>query len=317
MDLAQMVDVDGDSLADIVRSSTSPTHDEVYINKGDGTGWEEDTSYTAPLPFVGEPGSYNGVQMFDVDGDNLPDMVKSKYHTSSGTAVQSVYINNAAPELLETVTHPSGATTTISYAPSTEFENPVLPFAMNVVSSITVEDGLGDSSTTSFDYEGGAYLYEDELNKQFAGFSGVTKTEEGRVVETFYEQGEFPLLGHSYQSDLYDDAGNLYSRTVDTWATSDLGYDNDFVYKTQSVSMSYDGAASHRDTGAAYTYDSNGNVATVINYGEVTASTDGSFIDVTTVDEKTTTTYTYATDTGGIILNKVADETVKNSSGST
>ncbi len=318
MEMAQMVDVDGDGLADIVLSSTSPTHDEVYINKGDGTGWEEDTSYTVPLPFNSGPSSYEGVQIFDVNGDNFADMVQSKYYPSSNSALQSVYLNNATPELLETITHSSGATTTVAYAPSTEFNNPNMPFVTTLVSSITTEDGLGDTATTSFDYEGGAYLYEDEFNRQFAGFSSVTKTEDGRVTETFYEQDDLALLGRAYQTDIYDDSGNLYTRSIDTWATTDLGYDNDFVYKTQTATLTYDGSSTHRDTGTAYTYDSNGNVSTVINYGEVTASTDGTFTDVTDVDEKYTVTYLYATDTsGGEIRNKVKEEKVTNSSGST
>ncbi len=310
--VAQLMDVDGDRLADIVHSDAS--HSDVYINRGNGTGWAKDTAYTVPVDFALSYGSPEGVQSMDVDGDNFVDFVQSKQ--SGGTTTQRVYVSNASPELLETVHSYKGSTTTVSYSPSTEFDNPNLPFAMNLVDSITVDDGLGDSSTTTFDYEGGAYLYEDELNRQFAGFSSITKTEDGRETETFYEQDDLALLGHAYQSDVYDESGNLYTRSIDTWASSDLGYDNDFVYKSKSATLTYDGGSSHRDTGTAYTYDSNGNVKTVINYGEVTASLDGTFTDDTTLDEKTTLTYTYATDgSGGEIRNKVAEEKVTNSAG--
>ena len=314
MDVADMVDVNGDGLPDIVYSDNSSAENAVYINQGDGTGWVEDTAYTVPESFAEGYRTSKGVQLFDANGDSFPDVIYSEIH---GGINQAMYLNNATPELLETVTHPSGATTTVGYTPSTEFDNPDLPFVLQLVSSITTEDGLGASTTTSFDYEGGAYLYEDELNRQFAGFASITKTEEGRVTETFYEQDDLALLGHSYQTDVYDDSNNLYTRTVDIWATDDLGYDNDFVYKTQTASMTYDGASSHRDTGTAYTYDSNGNVSTVVNYGEVTAATDGTFTDVTDVNEKFTITYSYATDLSGAIRNKVAEEKITNSSGGT
>ncbi len=313
MDQVQIVDVDGDGLGDLVQSyAGSGSYDDVYINQGDGTGWALDSAYSVPVYFTTGYGDYQGVQFFDADGDGFPDLIQSR--SDSSTSTKKVYLNNATPELLTGIESSKGSSTAVEYVLSTESSNPTLPFNMTLVLSVTTDDGLGVATTTTYDYADGAYFYEDELNRQFAGFGTVTKTENGRETVSYYHQDSLAKIGHPYQTDVYDASGNLYQRTLDVWGTTDLGYDNTYVYETKKIGMTYDGGTTHRDTATAYTYDAYGNVKTVINYGEVTASTDGSFTDVTDVDEKNTTTYTYATDSGGVILNKVADETIKNGS---
>jgi hypothetical protein len=65
MDLGTHVtDVNNDGLADIIVSNaTSTTFKNVFINKGDGTGWEEDLKYTIlqESSFVGWVCRYSGV----------------------------------------------------------------------------------------------------------------------------------------------------------------------------------------------------------------------------------------------------------------
>ncbi|MFA5793021.1 MAG: RHS repeat-associated core domain-containing protein [Candidatus Gracilibacteria bacterium] len=312
MDVANMIDVNGDGLSDIVYSGISSTANAVYINQGDGTGWIEDTAYTVPVKFAYEYRQPYGVRFFDVNGDNFTDAVLS--HQSSGSSTKKVYINNVTSELLESITSSYGSTTTIEYAPSTEFNNPELPFVIDVVASTTVEDGLGTSSTATYSYEGGEYYYVDEFDRQFAGFSKITKTEDERVTNTYFEQDERAKIGHAYKTEVYDDAGNLYQIATDTWETYDLGYENEFVFKSQSAVMNYFGS-SHVDTGVAYAYDDNGNLLTQTNYGEVDANEDGTFTD--TGADLRETEMTYATDANGIIQNKPASKTLKDESDAT
>jgi RHS repeat-associated protein len=87
----RVMDVNGDSALDIVyaRTVSGVLDDAVYINNSDGTGWTEDTAYTVPIGFTSETGANLGVDIFDVDGDGLPDIVKSR-----DGSTQEVYVND-------------------------------------------------------------------------------------------------------------------------------------------------------------------------------------------------------------------------------
>ncbi len=308
MDVADLVDVNGDSLQDIVYSGDSSSENAVYINRGDGTGWSEDSAYTVPLSIASAYGDPNGVQFFDVDGDGLSDVIQSEMH---GGSSKHVYVNQAEPLLLSGIESPKGASTSITYDTSTNFDNPDLPFAMTVVNEITVEDGLGSSSSTEFSYQGGTYFYEDELNRRFGGFESITARESGKETVTYYHQDSLALIGRSYKTEIYDGSGNLFKRMVDVWETDDIGHGALSILKSDSVTMDYDGGSGHRDTAVNYVYDANGNISTLTYYGEVDADEDGSYTDISTLNEKFSTVYVYATDASGIIRNKVSQESTR------
>lgn len=78
-------DINGDGLVDLVDN-----HDVVrkaYINKGDDTGWEEETSYVVPEGFYSA-----GSLLADVNKDNLDDLIIS-VSTTSGVGYSKAYIN--------------------------------------------------------------------------------------------------------------------------------------------------------------------------------------------------------------------------------
>ncbi|MEX0931889.1 MAG: FG-GAP-like repeat-containing protein [Candidatus Paceibacterota bacterium] len=85
----RLADVNADGLIDIVRSNSS--NDDVWINKGDGTGWAENTEYEIPVSFA-QNGNDEGVHLVDVNGDLYPDIVKSVL--TGGASYQKVYMNN-------------------------------------------------------------------------------------------------------------------------------------------------------------------------------------------------------------------------------
>lgn len=100
----QILDVNGDSLADIVYSFDtfySAPDRRTYLNDG-ANGWVETTDYQSPFIFIyfDERSSkyydyYKTFRIMDVNGDNLPDFVESyRERPSNGAYVKNVYLNN-------------------------------------------------------------------------------------------------------------------------------------------------------------------------------------------------------------------------------
>jgi len=89
-------DANGDGLLDLIKSAynnggTETTVHEVYINKGDGTGWALDNNYSIPVNFTSN--EYDqGVILDDMDGDGFTDIIQS-FKDYGGTDHQGVYIN--------------------------------------------------------------------------------------------------------------------------------------------------------------------------------------------------------------------------------
>ena len=257
-----------------------------------------------------------GLRILDMDGDGLPDLY-NQYDSDT-----PLYFNNNVIDsnLLTKITYPEGGSTEISYKATGKLQdssgnvlNPNLPIVFDVVSEITNDDGLGNTYSKSYSYTGGKYYFGDYLDRKFAGFKTVTETDgAGNVTVTYYHQGDdsdsahgeydddIAKAGKPYRIEVYDDAGNLYSATINKWDEYNLGTGRDFVKLAQTVTAAYDGDSTHKDTAVAYTYDNaNGNLTQKIEYGEVAGSDDGTFTDTGTDDF--TTVYSYATDGADLV----------------
>src|SRR3989344_7987976 len=99
----RLVDVNGDGLVDVMRSSYDTfgidTIQRVYINTG--SGWQLDSNYQIPTYFTyGNNrqdygvrfGVVNGVRLVDINGDGLADVIRGDYQNPDGF-VSRVYIN--------------------------------------------------------------------------------------------------------------------------------------------------------------------------------------------------------------------------------
>lgn len=317
----RFLDVNGDHLSDLVSSTTGSTgiYSNTYsvqIAGNDTTGWTSARSADFPVPvgFVqqGSGGGITnideGVRYGDIDGDGLVDIIKNGY----GETDNGVYLNAAEPaDLLTGITLSSGASITINYAPANHTDNPDLPYVVQTVSSIERHDGLGNTSTIDYTYSGGEHFFDSIYNQKFAGFSKITETTDDRIVDFYYHQGNdsnTPLgeyddsgykIGQIYREDVSDLSGNLYSSEVTKWEETD-----GFVYPTQKTNLLYNGSSSHVDSSSKFDYDTtNGNLLEQVQYGEVTASSDGTFTDTGT--DLVQNTFTYATDANAIITNAV------------
>lgn len=164
-----------------------------------------------------------------------------------GTLGLSVYLggNGESGDLLKTISR-NGASTNISYAPSSAYPNTLLPFVVQTVSSISVNDGNtavnggnGNTSTTYYDYSGG---YFDYPSREFRGFG---------IVRQQNPDGSQVTRGF-WQDDLRK--GMLYGYITEVLANHNA-YEGEFYdiagtgtpYVTQSKHYFCDGAATYNE----------------------------------------------------------------------
>ena len=303
-------DANGDGLTDLLYSWVDyyhNVHSQVFINKGDSTGWQENTNWQIPVP-LSFWGSDSGVRLGDINGDGIVDIIRSTYEE------REVYIANPHnADLLAEVEQSKGGQITMGYKGTPEYLdisdnllNPKLPYILQTVSQITYNDGLDNDWTENYEYADGEYYFSDYLNRKLSGFGKVTKTDgAGNVTKTYFHQGndsdsshgeysdDYFKIGKVYRTENYDDSGNLYSKTINKWDDYDLEDDNAFVKLTQTIDSSYDGDTSHKDNTETYSYDNDtGNLTEKITWGEVTGADSGTFTDTGT--DKFNANYEYA-----------------------
>jgi RHS repeat-associated protein len=197
----------------------------------------------------------------------------------------------------------------------------------DAVSQITNSDGLGNTQSLSYLYESGKYYFNTYLDRKFSGFNKITTTDSaGNYIVNYYHQGnttdtsngeysdDISKAGKIYRTEIRDSSGNLYSLKVNKWDKYDLGSGRNFVKLVRTTNLTYDGDSDHKDTAQEFTYDnSNGNLTSQVDWGEVTASNDGSFTD--TGSDKFTTSISYSTgSTVGVIGLPNTESTVDQSS---
>lgn len=185
-------DVDGDGLADIVYvDDTSVT---LWVNIG-GNAWSE------PIRIRGTP------PVSDVDSVRLADMLGNGvigvlWSSNTGQAGHENlhfldFTGGNKPYLLNEVDNHIGATTWISYAPSTRYFledqksvstrwRTTLPFPVQVVARVDVVDELsGGKMTTRYRYHNG---YWDGAERDFCGFAMVEQLD-SETFEAYHNTG--------------------------------------------------------------------------------------------------------------------------------
>ncbi|MBP9694902.1 MAG: hypothetical protein KBD73_00600 [Candidatus Magasanikbacteria bacterium] len=323
------IDINGDGLIDFVwRRGVCPMH--VYLNHGARMGWVDDPSYvasisqiTGELQFTDHLSRDPGTRFADLNGDGMIDLIRSGYFALTNTG--------SKPDLLIGIQSNTGASTTISYLSSSKYFdtannllNPKLPYIIQTVRDVTVNDGAGNIAHTSYTYEGGKISYPNPRDRKFAGFHIVTAREDNhRIVKKYYHQGDTTnstlgeysdtpqKIGRIYRTEIYNDTNQLQSVTVDRFDQIALAPNRTFVKKIQSTTLEYGASGAHRDTATTYTYsNTNGNLTEQQTLGEVRANNDGTYTDIGT--DNFTYAYVYSTDPNGLIRSLLAHERVSN-----
>ena len=236
----------------------------------------------------------------DFNGDGKTDWL---YHHPTDNS-QRMYLDPSPfSDLVKVITNGIGGSTTIEYTPSTEYANTQLPFPIQTVSKITTDDGNGNVSGTTYEYEGGFHHIGE---RDFRGFNYVKVTGqagpsgEQTITETWFHQGNDTavdlndpdvadgyLKGAPYRVKVTDSQGNLYSETTTTYTADDNGQAPFFSPPASVVTDICDGTACSKQTRTDFTYDSNGNVTREDQHGDTGTTSDDRTV-VRTYDPNTT-----------------------------
>lgn len=308
------------------------------LYKSVGNGWSASSS-TLPIStdsFARE------LRFTDINGDQTPDIVTSWTNTwdnsygISDQVIRGINISSAKKIwMLASTTNETGGETEVIYTPSTFLQNGTLPnpnspYSIYAVTAIVNNPKIGARSTTTYQYSGGDLYFNpaDILSRKFAGFNVVTETSDLGKTKTYYHQGNesdsgsqesadgFAKIGVAYRIESTNLNGNIFKLKINRYATSSLGNGSTYVRSDRETTFAYDGDSDHRDTAVEYTYDTNkGVLLSKIDWGEVSASSDGSFSDVS--GDKRTSTYNYASSTVNNITAILSSLNVKNEANAT
>jgi len=257
----RVVDVNGDLRADLL------TNNDAYINNG--AGWLLEANWAPPTPFVDDHNDNEGVRLGDINGDGDTDIIKA--HVSEG---KSTWISKSGENyLLKKVTNSLGGHMSIDYQPSSQLSNSPLGFNMWVVSSTTADNGIQGyaalTAATHFSYVDGKY---DTQTKEFQGFGIVTETNaNGTQIEHKYHQNP-GNKGLEYETTIKDKKESVLTKTIQDWQTTDNGgYYVTALIKHETQTL--DGPTPKK-IADSYSYDSYGNVISVVHSGDLDVAGD-------------------------------------------
>jgi RHS repeat-associated protein len=250
---------DGDGLADIVLRNGTINRVVRNIAMVPLGGASADSD----VPLVLTQQTRQTQQMLDFTGDGLADIFEAQELRQGKMAVNS----GPFPDLLASLKQPLGATTSIQYRASPGLPNTRIPFTMQLVKSLTMDDGRGQVTTTDFAYEGGLWNREE---REFLGFRTVTATlpaNQGETarpqVKTTYQQ-TIGCVGRISQVENLDGAGAVLSAVVEGFTTDTQVPFTCVNSSTQN--KTYQGATA-KTVKVARSFDLFGSVTQEIDYG--------------------------------------------------
>ncbi len=261
------VDLNEDGASDLAYYDRSAGVIRYLPSTGMGFG----TLQTAPVAFSLRSSSDN-FQFADFNGDGLGDLA---VFGATGAAEVTGSVGKL-PNQLSVLANGLGGSAFIQYKPSTLYDNlgtnglSMLPFPVSTVSSVTVNDGLGNSSTVQYNYKSGMFCTK---TREFHGFNYVEEIDPlgAKTVSYFHQgggvdgtaKGEYldanskAKKGIPYRVEVYGSDGLRYTATINKVEELTL-HPNGwyFPYVSQSLEVTNEGLGNYRAVAKLYQYDS-------------------------------------------------------------
>jgi RHS repeat-associated protein len=239
-----------------------------------------------PLPF-GQPLTFpiDEFGLFctgaDLSGDGTPDIL---CHRDGGSWEVSS-IGGGTSGLLGSVQNPTGGVTQFTWGSSSDTADYVGPFAFPVLTSLVVNDGF-INGTTTFAYSGARFHIPE---RDFRGFAKARVTEPHSAGGTFatteivFHQGNHPagdataaapvgyMKGKPVSESVFDPSGMLLQRRDYAYAVDDAAPHANLVAAVHTTTF---GRTTRRETRVEFDYDTYGNILEERDHGDTADNSD-------------------------------------------
>jgi hypothetical protein len=297
-------DFDGDGKTDLLLrravNAYSPGNGTLLL-RSTGSGFQTPVDITNAYGMSYDKWT-NVIRVGDFNGDSIDDIFVQDDVPSGSSFRPLIMASSSSGNVITGVSNGYGATTTVTYLPSTTWVNSNNPPRMQTVTSVTVTDGrISDPSqaqVTNYSYSGAAW---DPVERRALGFRYAKATYPNDPTQayeqSYFYQGAAYEVGELQEHDLYGLGGTQLTQTVRTLTGSTTA---PWVRNlAQQDDTECDGAC--KTVRKTYSYDSYGDVLVLNELGDTSV----------TGDERTTT-YTYTS--VGYIVNAPTDIAVRQGS---
>ena len=228
-----IADVDGDGMGEFAwGGELMPGANGVYPATDLEKVFALHSGANGSIPVVAPGIGLNGSRTGDFNGDGLADTIGQTATISYVGQDARIDISRllkvskttgATPNLLTSISTELGGAMSFEYAPSTIWANTHLPFPLPTLARMVVNDGRGQTATSTWTYEGGKY---DPRERKFLGFRKTIESKPrangetaSPTVETIWRQD---LASHGLPETIVwkDGAGNEVKRVDETWAVN-------------------------------------------------------------------------------------------------
>jgi len=246
------LDINGDGQAEYVTHSKSGAYYATFFHGDTVTNWQQGGGHG-----LGDAGRAYA----DINGDGHLEYVT---HSNNGGHFSTSF--GGGEDLLSSTTHELGGTTQVEYQPSSAWKNTYLPsgLVLRAVSSVTVKDGRGASSTTRYQYLGGLWSVGE---RRFLGYRKVTAVLDaaGNYTETYYHQ-HVGCISKPEATYYRDAAGNIYKYSTFGYTESARAPYTSLM--TERWEYECNQTPNCRRTLLQISYDQYGNGHTAYEYGD-------------------------------------------------
>lgn len=293
-----IADVNGDSRDDFIELYRAKSTRRIWLSTGSG-------KFTAGASDLTNISSDSTALAFsiDINGDGLQEMV-DLYPATRGKGRRVWPIAGPFPDLLSTITNEGGATTTVSYTPSSAWANTNNPPIQQTVTKVVVTYGNGGTKTTTYSYAGGLH---DTLERRFLGFRYEKETlpcNAGETtcpyIEKWFRQ-DYGAASKAERLDYRTGSGTLLKSSVYEYTTNGATVpwtsllSGEWEYTYIGTGAKCPGIECKRKY-TNRTFNAFGEATLEVNYG-----------DYDTSGDEVTTPTTYVPNTTAYIVNKPAD----------